>query len=85
MKNELLELKKQFQSVPHLEVDLRGEGKAEFLYVRSIKHAVEISVDGGRLFVEYWDETNDESDKSPIKSEITPSSSEAWKKVMEWL
>jgi len=85
MNDELLELRDQLAKTGSLKIDMRGEGKAAFLYIQSSKHAVEISVEGNGFFVEYWDEADEESEKGPVRSEIVESKSDVIRNVTEWL
>jgi len=83
--NGLLELQQQLERIDRLKIDLRGEGKAAFLYVRSSEHAVEISIEGNGFLVEYWDEADEGSEKDPVRSEIAGSKSDVMRNVTEWL
>jgi hypothetical protein len=83
--NELLKIRKQLEDLQGLRVDLRGSGKAAFLYVRSPKRAAEVSLEGDEYFLEYWNEADEGSEKAAVKNETVQSSSEAIKKLTEWL
>jgi hypothetical protein len=83
--NELLKILEQMERLQGLRVDLRGSGKAAFLYVRSPQRAAEVSLEGDGYFLEYWNEADEESEKAAVKSEIVESTSEAIEKLTDWL
>lgn len=85
MTDDLLDIRNRLQSRDDLTVDLRGSGKATFLYVRSLKRSAEVSVEGEEFFIEYWDSVDEHSDEAPVKGETVRSASGATKKLAEWL
>ena len=78
-------LKKKLEEVPGLSISERGTGKAQFLYVRSQVRALEVSIEGSGCFIEYWNEADEESDKSSVNCELIVSASEALAKITNWL
>jgi hypothetical protein len=84
METELQKLERQFLA-QSLKVDLRGEGKASFPYVRSGSRAVEVSIEGAGFFIEYWETSDEASDAVPVKSEAVSSTDEAFRRLVGWL
>jgi hypothetical protein len=82
---DLQELGNRLSAEARLKVELRGGGRASFLYVRSVRRAVEISEDEGGLFIEYWDTSDELSEAPAVRSEVVPPSEDAFKKAVEWL
>jgi hypothetical protein len=85
MQTDLLQIRERLRGRVDLRVDLRGTGKSEFLYISSPHHAAEISPAEGGFFVEFWDEADEESQATAIRSEIVSSISEVTNKLIEWL
>jgi hypothetical protein len=83
--NELLRIQGQMESLQGLRVELRGSGKAAFLYIRSLQRAAEVSLEGDGYFLEYWNEAQEKSAKAAVKSEVVQSSCDAVKRLTEWL
>ena len=74
-----------FLPMKNVSLDVRGEGTATFLYLRSRKRAVEISVAEPGLFVEYWSEVDEASDAAAVKSDILFSTAQVFWNVVAWL
>ena len=85
MSNTLLEIHNRLKEDATLRVEWVGEGKGEFLFVRSPNRAVEVSIADEGVFVEYWNDTDELSEEAPIKSEVVPSTTEALVNVLAWL
>jgi len=64
-----LEIQKALGHRESLSVELRGTGKAAFLYIRSLARAAEISIEQGGFFVEYWNDADEGSDEPPTHKE----------------
>ena len=78
-----LEIQKALGHRESLSVELRGTGKAAFLYIRSLARAAEISIEQGGFFVEYC--ADEGSDEPPIKSERLASAADAVDAMTNWL
>jgi hypothetical protein len=83
--DKLRSLASELQGMRGIVVSTRGQGKAVFLYVRSTRRAVEVSVDEGDICVEYWNVADEESDESPIREETFDDNESATKSIQDWL
>jgi hypothetical protein len=82
---ELLKVRDELQLERHVTVDLRGSGKAAFLYVRSARRAAEVWADEGSFAVELWDTADKQSYAAPVHSQTGYSPSDAVRTVREWM
>lgn len=65
---------------------LRGEGLASFLYITGNQRAVEVSMmDQEKIYVEFWDHADPESDAPSVKEEIHESDDAACRSIIDWL
>jgi hypothetical protein len=85
MNDELLEIQSQILLREGIKADLRGGGKAVFLYVRSLERAAEVSLEGKDFFVELWDNADEESEKAPVRSELVQRVSSVIQILGQWL
>lgn len=86
MNNDFSFLQSELARMADVSVELRGSGKAEFLYLRSPERAMEVWFDDdGTYALEYWDTADETSDKASIRSENVRSEAEVIANVTRWL
>jgi hypothetical protein len=84
IKNQLLDIRDHLGLREDLKIDLRGSGKAAFLYIRSSERAAEVLTEEEGFFIEFWDEADEESDKAAVRSESVHSVAEVIRRLKEW-
>jgi hypothetical protein len=85
MNNDLSFLQSELARMADVRVELRGSGKAEFLYLRSPGHAMEVCLDDdGTYALEYWDTADETSDEALVRSENVQSQAEVIANVTKW-
>ena len=68
-----------------LTVEMRGSGRAQFLYVTGNSKAVEISIhDTGTFWVEYWESSDEGSDDPAVLERTIASTMGVTESVREW-
>ena len=83
--SQLLEIQEQLNDLgKNLIVDMRGAGQSAFLYICSNNRAAEVSMEGQGFFVEYWDESDEKSERESIRNEILYSIFEVKQNLMIW-
>ena len=80
----LKELESQLLGL-HLKVSKRGTGKGEFLSVTGHSGAVEVSMNNGTLWAEFWTISDEQSDEAPAKEMETPIAADMLKAIAAWL
>jgi hypothetical protein len=67
-----------------ISADIRGSGRAQFLFATREGNAIEMSIDGSQWWVEYWEV--DENDAAPpVADQHFKSSEEAVQSILQWL
>jgi hypothetical protein len=64
---------------------IRGTGKACFVFAKSATRAVEVSLDGSTLWIEFWGNADEESDDAPVKEIHFEEAESAFASVKAWL
>jgi hypothetical protein len=65
-------------------VCLKGDGVASFVYAVNNGRTVEISVDHGGFWLEFW-ETSDDEDAGPLQELTVESAEQAVAQAKQWL
>ncbi len=68
---------------PGVNVSRRGESSSEFLYVETKTRAVEVSMNGAMIWVEYWDST--EQGASACREGTFSTPERAIESIRDWL
>ena len=84
MKDQLIKIRDHLGHREDLKIDLKGSGRAAFLYIRSSERAAEVSIEQEGFFIEFWDEADEESDKAAVRSESVHSVPEVIHRLKEW-
>ena len=79
------EIANSLRQLAGVHVSARGSHQSAFLYVRSCNKAVEVSLDGHEISVEYWDAADEESDDEPVKEEVFVEKETALASIQAWL
>ncbi len=79
------ELYNALVSLKGVTVEKRGSGDSDFLFIKSNRRAVEASLDGDLLWVEFWDSADEESDDPPVRDKHFASLEDAIREIKEWL
>ena len=63
----------------------RGTDSAQFLFVSSTERAIEVSEDGDSLWIEFWENADEEADDSPVKECRCNTIESALHEIENWL
>jgi len=64
---------------------MRGSGKSAFLFIKSNRRAVEASLSGRLLWVEFWNSADEENDDAAVRDAHFERLADATKAITEWL
>lgn len=66
------------------DVQIRGDGKSQFLYITSNNKSIEVSIDkNGNYWLEYWNDSLDENAES-VKEDTINDISVAETEIKKW-
>ncbi len=78
--SSLLKLLKPFSET----IELKGSGVAEFIYLTGNGKSIEISIDDGSFWIEYWEDCTDEDAQSICENTFN-AIEDVQKSVKAWL